>query len=233
MNKIEKTDFEEIIGLFQSKSNLKYQVYKNTKQVFGMLKQVCREFQGDAKREIAKVKAGRIPVEFRDKGDFEAELKFAGDMLLFVMHTNIFEFPRGHSIMKSSYITGDISRSYCGIIYMYNFLADSFKYNRENDMGYLVARVFVNKESHFIVEGKRQMAYLNNSFGDEVLDKKNMRKILETAIKYCLDFDLLLPQYDLVKEVTVQQMQEYSSSMRIKTGKRLGFRFQADPDEVL
>jgi hypothetical protein len=123
--------------------------------------------------------------------------------------------------------------SYCGIIYVYNFLADSFKYNRTNDAGYLVARIFINKESHFIVEGKRQFEFLNNTFASGVINKKILRKILETAVLYCLEFDLLLPPYDTMQEINFGEMQEYSTTLNIKTGKRLGFRFQTDPDETL
>ena len=35
--------------------------------------------------------------------------------------------------------------TFCGIINIYNFLSDSFKYNRESDLGYLVGRIFINK----------------------------------------------------------------------------------------
>jgi hypothetical protein len=52
-------------------------------------------------------------------------------------------------------------------------------------------------------------------------------------VNYCLDFDLLATPYDDVKEVTVAEMMEYSQNMSLPTGKRLGFRFQADPDEKL
>lgn len=233
MEQKEKTDFEKIITLFREKSNTKYQVYQNTKHVFATLKTVCRDISNDLKKELTKHKIGKIPVEFRDKNDFEADLKFAGDILLFVMHTNIFEFPRNHPIMKSSYISDDEDRSYCGAIYVYNFLADTFKYNRMNDTGYLVARIFVNKEFHFLVEGKRQFSFLSHTFNQEKIDYKVLRRVVETAIIYCLDFDLLLPPYDDVKEVTLQAMQEYSSDMMIKTGKRLGFQFNADSNEKL
>jgi len=174
-----------------------------------------------------------IKIEFIDSGKFEGRLQIAGDVLLFVMHTNIFEFPKEHPIMKSSYMKENNLRSFCGIIYVYNFLADTFKYNRTNDLGYLIARIFVNKDFHFIVEGKRQMEFLCNSFGNQVIDNLALKKILETAVEYCLDFDLLLPPYDNVKEVNFGDMQEYSSNMSLKTGKRLGFRFQADPEETL
>jgi hypothetical protein len=223
----------EIIEKFKSKSVLKQQVYHNTLQVFGVLKQVANDFVIDSKKELKKNKITQIDVEFKDKGEFEAELRFAGDALLFFMHTNVFQFPREHSIMRNSYIKEDESRAYCGVIYVYNFLADSLKYKRETDIGYLVARIFVNKEFHFVVEGKRQINFLNNTFVLEPIDYPILKKILETAIIYSIDFDLLLQPYDMLKEVTLSQLMEYSSSQHLQTGKRLGFRFQADPGEML
>ncbi|MEI6124054.1 MAG: hypothetical protein WCQ95_10565 [Bacteroidota bacterium] len=228
-----KNKMNEIIDRFKNKSVLKQKIFQNTNLVFTELKQVAKDFADEAKKELNKNKISQIKVEFLDKGQFEAELNFAGDTLVFIMHTNVFEFPREHSIMRSSYIKEDETRSFCGVIYVYNFLADSLKYNRENDIGYLVARIFINKEYHFVVEGKRQMEFLNNSFMNEPIDYPNLRQILETAVIYCLDFDLLLQPYDMIKEISVLQIIEYSSSMKIQTGKRLGFRFQADPEEKL
>lgn len=228
-----KEKINDILELFKSKSTLKQTVYQNTIQVFNDLKMVAKDFAIDTQKLLKKNKLLKIPLEFRSKGDFESELTFAGDSLIFVMHTNVFEFPRDHSIMRSAYIKEDPERAYCGIIYFYNFLADSLRYNRENDIGYLVARIFVNKDFHFVVEGKRQTEFLSNTFVDERLDYQTLKRILETAVIYCLDFDLLLQPYDMQKEVTVGQIKEYSSNMTISTGKRLGFRFQADPEEQL
>jgi hypothetical protein len=229
----QKKKMNEIIEKFKSKSVLKQQVYHNTLKVFGELKQVAKDFVTDSKKELKKNKITEIVVEFNDKGEFEAELKFAGDALVFVMHTNVFQFPREHSIMRNSYIKEDESRAYCGVIHVYNFLADSLKYKRENDIGYLVARIFVNKDFHFVVEGKRQINFLNNTFVLEPIDYPILKQILETAIIYSIDFDLLLQPYEMLKEVTLLQLLEYSSSMQLQTGKRLGFRFQADPGEIL
>lgn len=221
-----------VIDKLKNKSAVKLQIFENTRKVFADLKEVAKDFAVKTNKEISKTHP-KVVVDFRDKGEFEAELKVAGDMLVFMMHTNIFEFPVDHMIMKSSYVKKNVLNSYCGIIYVYNFLADSFKYNRQNDVGYLVARIFVNREFRFIVEGKRQVEFLNNSFTDESISKDVLHRILETSIVYCIDFDLLLPPYDAVKEVSVSEMQEYSSNVNLRTGKRLGFRFQADPDETL
>jgi hypothetical protein len=78
------------------------------------------------------------------------ELKAAGDLIIFHMHTNVFKLDQSHSLWKSSYLEEDEMRGYFGLINVYNFLSDSFKFNREGDLGYLVARIFLNKDGHFL-----------------------------------------------------------------------------------
>jgi hypothetical protein len=101
-----------------------------------------------------------------------------------------------------------------------------------NDLGYVIGRIFINKENHYFVEGKRQLGFLYNDFVHAVIDPEKISNVLESTILYCLSFDLFTPPFDAVKEVSVQDMQEASESMQIKTGKRLGFRFQADNDSI-
>jgi hypothetical protein len=148
-----------------------------------------------------------------------------------MMHTNIFEFSRMHEVMKTTYIHDDKQRSYCGVINIYNFLADSFRYNRINDLGYMIGRVFVNKDNHYFIEGKREIGMLFNNFSSSVMTKESARQIVESSVLYTINFDLLTPPYDQVKEVTVFEMQASLENMKLRTGKRLGFRFQADHEE--
>lgn len=210
------------------KGGLKLDVYHNTYDCFQDMKVLAKCMIENLKKKVVKVDQ-RIQFSYSDHGEFEADLKFGGDMLVISMHTNIFEFPREHDIMNLSYIKQDITRSYCGIINMYNFLADSYKYNRVNDLGYLIARIFVNREYHYFVEGKRQIGLMYNNFSKAKLDRISMKKILETATNYCVDFDLLTPVYDSIKVVSVSERLE--NSMNLRTGKRLGFRFQVDRDD--
>jgi hypothetical protein len=210
------------------KGGLKLDVYHNTSECFQEMKIMAKDMIENLKKKVIKVDK-RIQFSYADIGEFEADLKFGGDMLVLSMHTNIFEFPREHDIMNLSYIKQDITRSYCGIINMYNFLADSYKYNRVNDLGYLIARIFVNREYHYFVEGKRQIGLMYNNFSKSKLDRPAMKRILETAVNYCVDFDLLTPVYDSIKVVSVSERLE--NSMNMRTGKRLGFRFQVDRDD--
>lgn len=220
-----------IVDKITTKSSMKLQVFENLQHTFHTMKRTAQEIALETDRKVSKVNK-KLVVEFRDKGEFEGELRFAGDILIFTMHTNVFEFPRLHEVMKTAYVTEDLTRSYCGVIHVYNFLADSFRYNRMNDLGYLVARIFINKDRHFIVEGKRQIGYSFSQFSKEPINKFDLRNIIESAMLYSIDFDLLTPPYDLVKEVSVLEIQENSYNMKIKTGKRLGFRFQADHDKI-
>lgn len=219
-----------ILKKLAGKSLLKKRVYQNTFEVFQELKMVAELVRFEIDRQFRK-EGLNIPVEFRDKGEFEGELRFAGDTLLFIMHTNVFEFSRVQEVMKTPYIKEDHERSYCGLINIYNFLTDSFRHNRFNDLGYLVARIFVNKEKFFLVEGKHQTSFYYNQFMGEPINQQAMRRIIEAAMSYSIDFDLLVPPYELVKETSVSNVIENSFRMKVKTAKRMGFKFQADQDQ--
>ncbi|HOZ13282.1 MAG TPA: hypothetical protein PLH91_06865 [Tenuifilaceae bacterium] len=216
-----------ITGLLSEKAVLKQKIYDNTFEVFNMIKEVLHEMSNDLNFNLRNVDK-RVRLEYRDRGKYEAEIRVAGDLLIFSMHTNIFEFDRDHSIWKLSYVKENKLASYCGIINVYNFLTDSFKYNRLDDLGYLIGRIFVNKDRHYFVEGKRQMGFLYNNFGTATVDKDAIKQIIESAILYALEFDLLVPPYDVVKIASVMQMNTKIENSKLQTGKRLGFKFNSD-----
>ena len=217
----------EILKTLKEKSVMKQKVYDNTLAALNLNKQVLYEISKDFNIQLKDVDR-RVSLDYKDHGQFEAQLKVAGDLLFFSMHTNIFEFNREHSIWKLPYIQENKLNSYCGMISIYNFLADSFKYYREEDLGYLVARIFINQENHFIVEGKRQFGFLYNNFGKDLITKDIIKQIVMNSIQYTLEFDLLVPPYDNVKIATVGQMNQKIVSSRIQTGKRLGFSYNSD-----
>lgn len=220
---------ELILDYLKEKATTKQSIYRTTLEIFQELKVVLKEIQADLHSVMAKHDK-HVEIHFRDNGAFEAELKFSGDLLIFTMHSNVFNFDNDHNIFKSNYVQENHLRSYCGMIQVYNFLADSFKYNRSNDLGYMVARIFINKEKHFFVEGKRQLGFLYNDFDNAVIDKKAIKNIVESAILYAIDFDLFVPPYEDMKEISVSQKLEQTANNFLRTGKRLGFRFQADTD---
>lgn len=219
-----------ILKSLKEKSSMKQDVFQNTIDTFKLLKTVVKEVSAELK-EYHKIDK-RVIVEVKEVGEYQVQIRVAGDTVIFYMHTNIFEFDKSHRIWKTSYVKDDNNRSFCGMIQVFNFLADSFKYNRVNDLGYLIGRIFINKESHYFVEGKRQLGFLYNDFVNTTIDKAALKAIVESAILYCLNFDLFTPPFDSVKEVTVSDIQAVENSMQISTGKRLGFRFQSDTDQI-
>jgi hypothetical protein len=216
-----------IISTLKDKSVLKQKVYDNTLESFCILKDILKNLSREVNVNLGGVDS-RIRLEYTDRSNFDAQIKVAGDMLLFSMHSNIFQFDREHPAWKTAYIQKNKYNAYSGIINIYNFLADSFKYSRQDDLGYLIARIFINHENQYFVEGKRQMGMLFSNYGSEAISRQSLQVIIETAIQYSLEFDLLVPPYDTVKIATVGQAEAKIQHSRVITGKRLGFQFNSD-----
>lgn len=222
-----------LFNLVQHKGSLKQSIFNITAAAFQEFKSNAKELAEEyAKFEDENPGENRVELTYTDKGDFEFEVKFGGDVLLFMMHSNVFEIPRNHEMMKTSYVRKDKERSYGGLIYIYNFLADSFKYGRENDAGYLIGRLMVNKENHYFIEGKKEIGMIYHNFESSILDQTAIAKIISSAMEYTVNFDLLIPPYEKVTYISVMDILRRAQSSGMSTGKRLGFKFQADSKEV-
>ncbi|MDE6183421.1 MAG: hypothetical protein K2F53_03265 [Rikenellaceae bacterium] len=215
-----------MIKALDTKSLVKIEAFDKCFDVFVELKDLLHEMSGQINEAVESSRL--IKTEYRDRGKFEAQLQVASDMLIFSMHTNIFKFNREHSVLSADYVKENHLNAYCGIINIYNFLADSFKYNRSSDEGYLIARIFVNRNRHFFVEGKRQNRYSYDTFGTEELTRQVLTEIIETAILYSVEFDLLVPPYDTQKIIAVEQITTKIENSKIQTGKRLGYKYNSD-----
>ncbi|WP_294591411.1 hypothetical protein [uncultured Rikenella sp.] len=219
---------EQIVETLKTKSVLLQQIFDNTQQVFGQLKEILQEYAVEVNEQLEGASDRRIKLEYRDRGKFEAQLQMAGDILIFSMHTNVFQFERENIIWQNSYVKQDKQNAYCGVINIYNFLSDSFRYNRSADEGYLVARIFINRDFQYMVEGKRQVTYRHDNFGQGAITPDALTEIIENTMAYTLDFDLLVPPYDTVKLVTVDQMNTKIENSKLQTGKRMGYQFRSD-----
>lgn len=91
-----------------------------------------------------------------------------------------------------------------------------------------MARIFINKDNNFVVEGKHQADEVVKDFAMDIIFPGSLKKIVESAIQYCIEFDLLVPPYGQVKMATVEQMNEKMSFSKMITSKRLGFGFKTD-----
>ncbi|MES2762251.1 MAG: hypothetical protein V4677_08590 [Bacteroidota bacterium] len=215
---------EQIIKLLKEKSVMKQDVFRNTIAAFALVKECVREIANDLSNETQTIDK-RIIVTSTETNSYATQLRVAGDMLEFFMHTNVFEFERSHAMFKTGYIKQNEYNSYCGIINVYNFLNDSFKFNRLNDLGYLVCRIFVNREMHFFIEAKGPIGIKYSTFSTEPLSHDQVKEIVNDLIIYAISFDLFTPPIEQIKEVSVNEIQEKVSSINLRTGKRLGYGY--------
>src|SRR5512133_3560895 len=111
---------EGIISTLRSTSVLKQKVYDRTYAALGLIKHLLQDLETELKENL-KDSDPRVLPEYSERGRFEAQLKAGSDVLIFSMHSNIFEFNREHSIWKSSYVQENKLNSYCGIINIFNF----------------------------------------------------------------------------------------------------------------
>ena len=218
----------KILETIVRKSSLKQQVFDNTFATFNELKDILFEMSSEWDDELDGRIDRRVRIEYRDRGKFETQFQVASDLLIFRMHTDVFEFDANHLVWQSPYVQADRDNSYCGIIDIYNFLSDSFKFNRNADEGYLIGRIFINRERRYFVEGKQQTSMRAADFGCGELDRDALIPILESAIDFALNFDLLMPPYEENKRVTVDQFNTKMDNSKFVTGKRLGYDFDIE-----
>jgi len=220
----------KILSLLEGKASTKQLVYRQTKEVFSLLKKTLSEIANELNTSICNVDKN-VLVEYFDRGTFEAEIRFSGDALIFHMHTNAFLFERSHFTQQNSYIKDEFRNGYFGLIYMYNFLADSLRYNRVNDMGHLIGRLFVNREKHFFIDGEKQFNYIHNNPATDIISKDLIKEIIEKSIIYALDFDLTTPKFNDMRYVSVKEIRSISNDLKISTSKKLGFKMSTDKKE--
>ena len=213
----------EILKLLKEKSATKQLIYRNTKEVFDDLV-VSLKSKEKSLTSLLKNEVENVELEFKSNGLFDVQLKFAGDTLLFHMHSNIFDFPPTHEIFKSKYINSDKTRSFCGVINIYNFLSDSLEYNRLNDEGVLIGRIFINKEKKFFVEGDEDLGSLFKEFSKKEINSESLEEIINACMIFTLNFDLCSPNFNDVRLVSVHHLLTMSMNQKIKTSKRLGYQ---------
>ncbi len=217
-----------ILETIVRKSNLKQKVYDHTFAVFNLLKEMLLEMASEMDDALEGQLDRRVRLEYRDRGKFEAQLQVSNDLLVFQMHTDVFQFPADHLLWQNPYVQADCENSYCGIINIYNFLSDSFKFNRNADEGYLIGRIFINRERRYFVEGKGQTEMRAMQFGEREIDREALIGVLESAVRFALDFDLLTPPYEENKRVTVDQFNTKMDNSKFVTGKRIGYDFDVE-----
>ncbi len=221
---------ELIVKLLIEKGSLKQKIFDNTLETLRLIKRISRQLETELNPQLAQAKDARINLRFRNISPFQAELKVAGDLLVFFMHSNIFKFNEKTKVWKTDYIKNDPQNAYVGIIRIYNFLADSFKYNRTEDLGLLLTRLFVDKNKNLWLE---QLTLDNKTvlnIQPQPVTADLIRQIIEQNILFAMNFDLEVLDYQTVKLTTVSDIIE-ARKIGSPTGKIVGFNAEQNNDK--
>ena len=219
---------EYLLKLLLDKSALKQDVADDCKIVFMSFKKaICKEL--DALK--FKIKDPRIRLNYEDKGEHEIHAYIGSDVLVFNLHRNVFKMPDNDPLWGTAYFRSNENNGYFGIINIFNFLAESFLQHRINDSGYLIGRIFINHDCHFYVEGKGHLGSLFRDTQNSVVNDEVIAAIVQLSFAYALQFDLHIPPFDYLSEITVEQIQLMGESLKLQTAKRLGFKMKAEESD--
>ncbi|MCX2741775.1 hypothetical protein [Pontibacter anaerobius] len=225
-NKLEDR-LDDIINGLHHKSKTKQAIYRNTKHAFERLKELSQDLVAELTERVTQQDAD-VLIEYRNIGEHEFQIKFSGDLLVFVMHTNIITFPDDYEIMRNNYVDEDFRRRFFGHIMAYNFMADTIKYNRLDDPGYLIGRMLINIEDHYCIEGVKQLDLPQEKISDianNVLSDRVLRIVVESAMIAAVNNDLMGQDVSDIERITLKQKLE---NMHLIKPRKLGFQISPE-----
>jgi hypothetical protein len=216
-----KDPLDRIKELLESKSTAKQVTYKFLLEAFKLLAKESNRVISELK---TRVRPGDedVTVAFTQVNEHEFHVKLAGDLLVFVLHTNIVTLMEDHPVMQEAYIKENEVNRYFGQIMIYNFMSDSLKFNRVNDPGYLLARLLINHEGRYLVEGDGQLASLANKISSEAITELELNVLVKIALTLAIENDLMAPPFPDVRFITLYQKME--KTQELGAGQKIGFQ---------
>ncbi len=219
----------QLTQLLQNKAALKQDIAEDAEAVFLNLKETI-------KSELVALRAivpdDRVRLHFKERGEYEIHVYIGSDVLVFSLHHNVFRLPDHNPLWGTGYFQQNEQRGYFGVIYVYNFLAESLIQNRLDDSGYLISRLFVNHEKHFFIEGRTQLSGIFRDTERHQWNDDICALVVQMTFAYALSFDLYIPPYEIQDEISVNQMHYMGETLKLQTGKRLGFKMKSEDTEI-
>lgn len=206
--------------LLESKSTAKQTAYKHICRAFSILEEDSKRVVDELKRR-AQPSDKDVTVDFNIINVQEFNVKLAGDMLIFVLGTNIVTLEESHPVMKEEYIRDNEVNRYFGQIMVYNFMAESLRYNRTNDPGYLLARMMINHENRYFIEGERELESYNRISEGPITDGV-LEKVVKIVLKMAIENDLVAPSFTEVKAITLNQKRDHN--LELGGAQKIGFK---------
>ncbi|MDN5215740.1 hypothetical protein QQ020_26920 [Fulvivirgaceae bacterium BMA12] len=212
---------DQIFEKLKGKACVKQNTFRTIQEVFKDIETEAKDIIKQLNTRINKVDKS-VEVKFIEKNKYEFHLKVGSDMLIFSLATNVVTFNNEYVVMQSDYIKEKDERKYFGQIMVYNFLSDTIKYNRLDDPGYLIARLIVNDEKHFFVEGAQQLNFLFTDIVNNVISQAWLRLLIEKCILTAVDMDLIGSSYHEIQNTNL--LKKMKNEKPMGNGQKVGFQ---------
>ena len=217
----EEDPLDRIRKLLEYKSTAKQVTYKKLLAAFDSLAKESKRIITELKKK-AKPGDADVTLDYKRINDHEFQVKVAGDMVIFVLHTNIVTFEDSHEVMKDTYIQAAEINRYFGQIMIYNFMSDSLEFHRINDPGYLLARLLINHEGRYIIEGEGKLGVVFSHISESPITETDLNILVKLALTLAIENDLTALPYPQVKFITLYQKLE--KTQELGAGSKIGFR---------
>ena len=215
-----------ILELIENKASIKQDTYKCAIALLEGFKKQALELVEKLKQ---KNKDKRVLIELKEINEFEFHIIVGGDLLAFMLQTNVFTLPFDEKSLASPYFKKNPEHLYFGQLFVYNFMADSVKYQRKNDLGYLISRISVNNDNHFFLEGIKNLNFIFPDVSKNTVTEEFIENLLEELVVFAIETDLVASSYGDNFELSVEQ--NLFNSPRNNTNK-LGFQMGGQNNKI-
>ena len=206
----------------REKSSAKQAIFRATEAAFTLLRQVSQQLCLELTQRVTADADASVKIECQPINEMEFHIRFSGDLLVFVMHSNIVTFPDDFGPLNTPYVEADFRRRFFGHIMAYNFMADSIRYQRLNDPGYLLGRLLINIDGHYFLEGVQQLELPGNDMSANAVTPESLRLFVESAMIAAVNNDLIAPPLPEIQRISVKQKLE---NQQVSRGSKVGFSF--------
>jgi len=215
---------EKIIEVLREKAVLKQRLYSQTFELFESYRKLAIQIS-DHLHTVLKDTNPIVPVAFHETGELEFRLRFSGDFLIFSMHSNIMALPPDHPALRTEYLKDDPCKAYFGQILIYNFMHDSFRYNRQQDIGYMVARLMINCDGRYFIEGVRPVNFMQPEISEQAITTEVLQELLEKSMLVAIETDLTSVP---IQNMMIMSVGDKLAQNESRAGEKLGFRFSGE-----
>jgi len=206
----------------REKSSAKQAIFRATQAAFTLLRQTSQQLCLELTQKVTADADASVRIECLPINEMEFHIRFSGDLLVFVMHSNIVTFPDDFDLLNTPYVAADFRRRFFGHIMAYNFMADSIRYQRLSDPGYLLGRLLINIDNHYFLEGVQQLELPDHDMSHSPVTAASLRLFVESAMIAAVNNDLIAPPLPEIQRISVKQKLE---NQQVSRGSKVGFNF--------